>query len=196
MTKTNRMKNLFFTLTLLFGFLSPYVAASCQDGYWPVYAGGATGSEDVRCFIYDPSNKLIIVGGVTNSEDFAPAPNDHGFLYALDLSGNWMWGNFYYNVSYAIAQINDCQLSSDGSSLAIAGLGNDLPIMMDINTKDGTLNRFLSLDLVNGSSNQVPAYSKTQAIHYDKRDYRDNLPYFYTSFNKNGDFFLLRVVDT
>ena len=78
----------------------------------------------MRCFVYDPVNQLIIVGGVTNSEDFAPAPNDHGYLFALDLYGNWKWGSFFYNVSYAVSEIDGCSLSSDGSSLSLTGLGN------------------------------------------------------------------------
>jgi len=67
---------------------------------------------------------MIIVGGSTNSEDFAPAANDHGYLFALDLAGNWQWGKFYYNVSYAVSDISGCQLSSDGSSLTVFGQGN------------------------------------------------------------------------
>lgn len=36
-------------------FLVGRVAAQCEDSYWPIYAGGAKGNEDVRCFIYDPN---------------------------------------------------------------------------------------------------------------------------------------------
>ena len=54
------------------------------------------------CFIYYPNTELIIVGGVTTSEDFAPLNNEQGYMFALDLSGNWKWGSFFYNVSYAI----------------------------------------------------------------------------------------------
>ena len=100
------------------------MAASCSEDIWPVYAGGSKGSEKVTCFVYDPLNQLIIVGGVTTSEDFAPAPNEHGYLFALDLSGNWKWGNFFYNVSFAISAIDGCRLSSDGSSVSVMGLGN------------------------------------------------------------------------
>ena len=124
MRTTNKIQKLFLYLALLVGLLSPQVTAQCEDSIWPIYAGGAKGSEDVRCFVYDTKNQLIIVGGVTNSEDFAPAPNNHGYLFALDLYGNWKCGNFFYNVSYAVAEINGCQLSSDGSSLALQGYGN------------------------------------------------------------------------
>ena len=195
MRMTNKVQQLILAVSLLVGLMSPQVAAQCEDSYWPIYAGGAKGSEDVRCFIYDPANQLIIVGGVTNSEDFAPAPNDHGYLFALDLYGNWKWGNFFYNVSYAVAQIDGCQMSSDGTSLSLTGLGNQMPLLMDINTADGTFNRFVSLDYLKATAAQVPQYTIQGAIYYDKRDYRDYQPYFYTAFLKDGAMFMLRVAD-
>jgi len=30
---------------------------------FPIYFGGDLGSEDVKCFVYDERNKLLIVGG-------------------------------------------------------------------------------------------------------------------------------------
>jgi len=95
----------------------------CKYNLFPIYAGGSK-KEQVNCFVYDPLNEMIIVGGSTNSEDFAPAANDHGYLFAIDLSGNWQWGKFFYNVSYAVSDISGCQLSSDGSSLTVFGQGN------------------------------------------------------------------------
>jgi len=106
--------------------------------------------------VYDPLTQLVIVGGVTNSADFAPAPNDHGYLFALDLEGNWKWGSFFYNVSYAVSSVDGCQISSKGNSLALTGLGNQVPLLMDINITDGTFNRFISLDFINQSPTVVP----------------------------------------
>jgi len=40
-----------------------------------------------------------------------PAANNHAFAYAVDLEGNWVWGKFFYNVSYAVATISGCQLN-------------------------------------------------------------------------------------
>ena len=124
----------------------------------------------MRCFVFDPIENLILVGGVTTSEDFAPAPNDHGYLYALDLDANWKWGYFFYNVSYAVSQIDGCQLSSDGSSLAMMGIGNSQPLLMDIKTADGTFNKFISLDYMFASADVVPTYVTSGAIYYDKYD--------------------------
>ena len=123
----------------------------CEQNVWPIYAGGAKGDEDVRCFIYDPLEELILVGGVTTSEDFAPAPTDHGYMFALDLSGNWMWGSFFYNVSRRIESIDGCQLSSNGSSLAVTGIANSQPVYMDLNTVDGSINNFISVDFFGNS---------------------------------------------
>ena len=120
----------------------------CAADLFPIYAGGSS-TEYVNCFVYDKANELLIVGGNTTSDDFAPASNDHGYLYALDLSGNWRWGMFFYNVSYAVSDISGCQLSSDGSSLTVLGMGNSVPVIMDINTADGTINKFISLELTN-----------------------------------------------
>lgn len=80
---------------------------------------------------------MIILGGNTTSVNFGPAANDHAYLVGMDLDGNWMWGKFFYNVSYALSTISGCHLSSDGSSLTLYGVSNSQPVVMDINTKDG-----------------------------------------------------------
>jgi len=176
--------------------MAPEAAANCESSYFPVYAGGAKGDERVSCFVYDPLQQLIIVGGVTKSEDFAPAPNEHGYLFALDIYGNWKWGSFFYNVSYAVSSIEGCQLSSTGESLALTGIGNSMPLLMDINTVDGTFNKFISIDYIEASATAVPQYQTFGAIYYDMSDYRDYQPYFYTSFTKDEVMFMLRVADS
>lgn len=189
----SKISQVLLALSLL--LMTSRVSAQCEDSYWPIYAGGAKGNEDVRCFIYDPNQQLIIVGGTTTSEDFAPAPNEHGYMFALDLSGNWKWGSFFYNVSYAVSSVDGCQLSSDGESLAVAGMGNSQPLLMDINTVDGTFNKFISLDYIDATAENVPSYEQFGGIYYDKRDYRDYQPYFYGAFIKDSAMFMLRVAD-
>lgn len=189
----SKISQLLLALSLL--LMTSRVAAQCEDSYWPIYAGGSKGNEDVRCFVYDPNQQLIIVGGTTTSEDFAPAPNEHGYMFALDLSGNWKWGSFFYNVSYAVSSIDGCQLSSDGLSLAVSGMGNSQPLLMDINTEDGSFNKFISLDYIDATTENVPSYEQYGGIYYDKRDYRDYQPYFYGAFIKDSAMFILRVAD-
>ena len=101
-------------LTLVHFCLGVKSENQCASSHWPVYAGGVVGGESVTCFIYDPIQKLIIVGGLTNSDDFAPTYNPSSdldededtnswesmaFVYALDLDGNWKWGNYFRNSS-------------------------------------------------------------------------------------------------
>jgi hypothetical protein len=93
-----------------------------MQNVWPIFAGGSS-KEMVNCFAYHPETDLIIVGGNTTSSDFGPADNEHGYLYALDMDGNFKWGRFFYNVSYAVSDISGCQLASDGESLAVLGMG-------------------------------------------------------------------------
>ena len=130
----------------------------------------------------DETNGRIIVGGNTTSSDFAPAANDHGYLYALDLEGNWMWSKFFYNVSYAVEDITGCQLNSDGSSMTVMAIGNSVPIIMDINTMDGTINKFISLEHIDTTSDFVPFYQTFGAVYDDKRDYFDGKNYIYSAF--------------
>jgi hypothetical protein len=92
-----------------------------MQNVWPIFAGGSS-KEMVNCFAYHPETDLIIVGGNTTSSDFGPG-NEHGYLYALDMDGNFKWGRFFYNVSYAVSDISGCQLASDGESLAVLGMG-------------------------------------------------------------------------
>lgn len=95
----------------------------CEYNYFPVYMGGSS-NEKVGCFLYDPLNEMFIIGGNTTSEDFAPAQNNHGFLVGLDLNANWIWGKFFYNVSYALTDVTGCKMASDGKSMILLGQGN------------------------------------------------------------------------
>lgn len=95
----------------------------CTYKLLPIYAGGSS-DEKVNCIQYDPKSKLILVAGNTTSDNFAPAANDHGFIFAIDLTGNWVWGKFYYNVSYAFSNVAGCRFSSDASSLTFHGMAN------------------------------------------------------------------------
>ena len=60
----------------------------CTYKLLPIYAGGSS-DERVNCIKYDPLSGLILVGGNTTSDNFAPAANDHGFIFAIDIDGNW-----------------------------------------------------------------------------------------------------------
>ena len=74
--------------------------------------------------IVDDSTGYIFVSGLTQSANFGPAQNSHGFLYALNGDGNWMWGQFFYNVSYCVSEIIGIQMSSKNSFLTALGYAN------------------------------------------------------------------------
>ena len=156
------------TLLLIILALAGYSRADCKDDAFPIYAGGRS-NETVNCFIYDEATELLIVGGNTTSDDFAPAAYNHGFMYAVDLDGNWAWGKFFYNVSYAVNTISGCQLSSDGSSLTVFGEGNTAPVIMDMNMADGTINKFITLEHFRTHA-VYPSYHTRAGIYNDKSD--------------------------
>ena len=108
-------------LFLTFAIVSQLVQGqTCSNNHWPVFAGGFDGNEDVRCFVYDPTANLIIVGGVTNSTAWASVGSsgstENAYMYAIDLDGNWQWGNYYTNDSnfqlIPLTSISSCRLSS------------------------------------------------------------------------------------
>ena len=62
----------------------------------PITVGGKR--DDVaQCLVYEPESQLLITGGTTRSSDFGPANSPYGFLYAVDLEGDWVWGNYFFN---------------------------------------------------------------------------------------------------
>ena len=64
---------------------------------FPISVGG-TQDDYVNCTLYDHVNDHMIVAGVSSSMGFVPTENAHGYAFASDTSGNWIWGKFYYNV--------------------------------------------------------------------------------------------------
>ena len=64
---------------------------------WPVYSGDRAQDTLVNCFVYDEVHEFVIVGGTSTDSTNTNAPISTGFAYALDLEGNWMWSNTFYN---------------------------------------------------------------------------------------------------
>jgi hypothetical protein len=60
------------------------LSQTCKEKLWPISAGGSK-DEKVSCTLTFEEHNLIIVAGNSTSEDFAPAANDHAFIYAIDL---------------------------------------------------------------------------------------------------------------
>lgn len=130
---------------------------------------GGINDELINCMLYDEGSDFIITAGKTNSNNFAPAQNDHGYIFALDTKGNWMWGNFFYNVSYAVSTITGCKMSSKNSYLTIFGVANSLPIIMILNKADGSINTFLTIATIQ-TYTTTPSFWTSSAFMYEEED--------------------------
>jgi hypothetical protein len=128
-----------------------------------------------------PKHNLVLVAGNTTSEDYAPAASDHAFLYAIDYDGNWQWGKFFYNVSFAVSSISGCSIDDNNNAVFI-GLANSVPIIMEVNPVDGAVLKFLSLEKIGTTSTLMPWYATYGAIHHDLNDQDDGKSYYYASF--------------
>lgn len=153
---------------------------SCKTKLFPVSSGGSK-DEKVSCTLHDPNNDLIIVAGNTTSEDYAPAANDHAFMYALDMEGNWKWGKFFYNVSFALATISGCTLDANGNAVLL-GMGNSVPVILEVAPKDGTITQFTNFEKIGTTDTAMPWYGTYAAIHHDLNDIDDGKSYYYVSF--------------
>ncbi len=150
---------------------------------FPIVAGGSA-DETVQCMLYDKDSGHIITAGKTNSNNFAPAQNDHGYIFALDTQGNWMWGNFFYNVSYAVSTITGCKMSSKNTYLTIFGVANSLPVIMLLNKEDGSINTFLTVATI-PTYTTSPSFVTASAFHFEESDPLDGKSYFYLSYTMN-----------
>lgn len=64
-------------------------------------------------------------------------------------------------------------MSSDGSSLTMYAVGNSKPVVMDINTIDGSINKFISIEKNSVSNDEYPEFVTYGALYYDKFDEYD-----------------------
>ena len=76
------------SLLLLLGLINCQASTGltnpvCNYKIFPIFAGGNK-DEWVNTQEMDPDSGYIFVGGKTQSANFAPAENDHGFVFALD----------------------------------------------------------------------------------------------------------------
>ena len=62
----------------------------CAEKLFPIYAGDSN-NQTVNCFEFDETTGMIIFGGNTTSSDTDSKIKPSGFIYAVDLYGNWMW---------------------------------------------------------------------------------------------------------
>ncbi|CDW72642.1 UNKNOWN [Stylonychia lemnae] len=155
----------------------------CNYKMFPVFTGGDK-DEFVNGVEVDKITKYIFTAGKSQSGNFCPAENDHGFIYALDVNGNWMWGNFFYNVSYAVQEVTGIQMSSNGTYLMALGNANSKPIVMTLSKTDGSIKQFLTIDPIPAQT-ETPTYYLYSGIYLDERDSQDGQTYLYLTFSMN-----------
>jgi len=108
------------------------------------------------------------------------------------MEGNWKWGKFYYNVSYAVSTISGCSMDGNGNLVAFA-IGDSKPILLEIDTKDGTVSKFISFDRKSGGDKSMPLFHSFNAIYHDTNDVDDGLAYYYISFFQDDSLQIVRV---
>lgn len=121
------------------------------------------------------------MAGNSTSEDYAPAANEHAFVYAVDMEGNWKWGKFFYNVSFAISTVSGCTVDANGNAVML-GMGNNVPLIIEMSLKDGQIMKFVSLDKMGSTETNQPSYGTYSAIYHDIKDADNGKSYYYTSF--------------
>jgi hypothetical protein len=138
---------------------------------------------------------LIIVAGNTTSDDYGPAPSDHAFAYAIDMDGNWKWGKFFYNVSFAIQTISGCSMDAEGHGVFF-GLGNNVPVVFTMTLYDGNVNNFLNLEKIIDDRNEndaAPFFPPVGSVFHDVKDSDDGKSYFYISFIMDDVMHIMKI---
>lgn len=102
----------------------------------------------------------------------------------MDENANWRWGNFFYNVSYAVSTITGCKLSSQSNYLTLFGMANSLPVVILLSKTDGSINTFLTVQTIK-TYTTTPAFITSNGFYYDEKDSLDGNAYFYISFVMN-----------
>ena len=157
------------------------ISPQCQESLFPISSGGSK-DEYVSCTVYDPINQLIIVAGNSTSEDYAPAANEHAFAYAIDLEANWVWGKFFYNVSFAVSTISGCHLDAN-NALVLLGIGDQKPVIMELDPSSGEITKYVSLEMIGTTSDNTPWYATYGGIYHQTQDiYGKGKSYYYVAF--------------
>ena len=166
----------------------------CIEQNLPITVGGSR-DDFATCLVYDPGSQLLISGGKTLSSDFGPANTAHGFLFAVNLEGDWVWGNYFMNLTSAVRSISGCQLSSDGQSLVVLATTQDQVVMAVVNATSGKVTNLYSLeDKASAASTTKPSYSTQGAILLDSNDSSDGRAYLYASFLKDNEQQLVKIL--
>ena len=162
---------------------------------FPVTTGGIF-DEFVNCTLYDEVNDLIIVAGETLSATFGPNTQPHGFAYALDNDGNWIWGYYYYNVGTGLAGISGCKFDQNGD-LLFFWKSQEKPYILKINTAEpNTTLSYVTLSPIKDEDAEEEAenyFELFHAFYHDIEDPYDGLAYYYLSFLLDKSLYIVKV---
>ena len=183
-----------FSLLVQLLLVQTALSSTCREQNLPITVGGSR-DDQANCIVYDPATKLIITGGTTRSSDFGPANTDYGFLYAVNLNGDWAWGNYFLNQTESFQQVTACKMSSNGQQVVILGTTQSQIAMAVVNATTGKITNLYSLEEKATAElrDKKPAYETFGAILLDNDDIADGKAYLYTSFLMDGTQQLLRL---
>lgn len=91
-----------------------------------------------------------------------------------------MWGQFFYNVSYAVSSIDGILLSQNGTFLNCLGQANNKPVIMNLNKQKGQIQKFYTIDPL--TPQQKTFYKTFQSLYHEERSAEDGQTYYYVSF--------------
>jgi hypothetical protein len=97
----------------------------------------------------------------------------------VDFEGNWKWGRFYYNVSFPLQTLSGCQFDAAGAFI-LSGRLDDKPVIVELNTTTGHVNRFFQLDAILEDGATAPWFRTYYGIHHEVNE--NDYSYFYLSF--------------
>ena len=117
---------------------------------------------------------------------------DHGFVYAVDLDGNWIWNVALQGDQDQVIDVQGCQFSSDASSLAILGRTHENPVVIELKTMDGSMINFIKLTGNSDITSTQKSFAN-RAVFIDKQDFFDGNQYIYTAYQLDGATSILRI---
>ena len=91
--------------------------------------------------------------------------------------------------------IQGCQFSSDQSSLAILGRTIKYPVVIELETRDGTITNFIQMISENDNIAETYDSFASQAVFIDKRDVIDRKQYIYAAYQQDGATSILRILN-
>ena len=118
------------------------------------------------------------------SPDYVPAANPHAFVFAVDQKGDWKWGHFFYNVSYAVSSIDGMIMSQNNTYLNCLAQANNKVIIINLDPSTGQIKKFVSLDPM--VTQPKTSFSTFQGLYHEEYAV-DGEAYYYLTFYQSID---------